>query len=191
MAIEDRELLRFDAIGEFRAWLEEHEDDTPGIRLVFAKKGAPYATVTYDEALDVALEHGWIDGRAKGIDEHCYEQYFTPRGPRSVWSLRNVEIVERKIAAGEMKARGLAEVERAKSDGRWDRAYAGSKNAQPHPDLLAALEANPAAKATYDGLSAQNRFAIYFRLHNLKRPETVARTIERFVEMLARGETLY
>ncbi|HWH97973.1 MAG TPA: YdeI/OmpD-associated family protein [Pseudolysinimonas sp.] len=103
--------------------------------------------------------------------------------------MKNVETVTRKIEAGEMKPRGLAEVEKAKADGRWARAYAGSAGAEPHPDFLAALAANPAAQATYETLSAQNRFAIYFRLHQAKRPETVARNVEKFVAMLARGET--
>jgi uncharacterized protein YdeI (YjbR/CyaY-like superfamily) len=191
MAIEDRERRRFDTIAGFRAWLDTHQDDTPGIRLEIAKKGAPFTTHTVEESLDAALEYGWIDGRRKGIDEHCFEQYYTQRGPKSTWSVKNVDAVTAKIAAGEMKPRGLAEVENAKSDGRWDRAYAGSAGAQPHPEFLAALAQSPAATAMYDGLNAQNRFAIYFRLHNLKKPESVTRNVEKFIAMLERGETFY
>jgi Uncharacterized protein conserved in bacteria len=183
--------MRFATIAEFRAWLDAHHETAPGIRLEIAKKGSPVTTHTVDESLDAALEYGWIDGRRKSIDDHVFEQYYTPRGPKSTWSLKNVEAVERKIAAGEMKPRGLAEVEKAKADGRWDRAYAGSAGAQPHPEFLAALEASPAARAAYEGLSAQNRFAIYFRLHQAKKPETVTRNVARFVAMLERGETLH
>lgn len=191
MAIEDHPRLRFATIADFRAWLEQNQDTAAGIRLEIAKKGAPEPTHTVAESLDAALEYGWIDGRRAAIDEHYFEQYYTPRGPRSTWSQKNVEAVTAKIAAGEMKPRGLAEVEKAKADGRWERAYAGSANAELHPDFVAALAANPAAQATYDTLNAQNRFAIYFRLHNAKKPETVARNIDKFVAMLARGETLY
>jgi uncharacterized protein YdeI (YjbR/CyaY-like superfamily) len=191
MAIEDHPRRRFATIAEFRAWLDENQYTALGIRLEISKKGAPEPTHTVAESLDAALEYGWIDGRRQALDEHHFLQHYAPRGPRSTWSQKNVETVTAKIAAGEMKPRGLAEVERAKADGRWDRAYAGSRTAEPHPELLAALEANPAAKATYDGLSAQNRFALYFRLHNAKRPETVTRNVEKFIAMLERGETIY
>lgn len=183
--------MRFETIAQFRAWLDANHETAQGIRLEIAKKGSPVTTHTVDESLDAALEYGWIDGRRKGIDEQLFEQYYSPRGPKSTWSVKNVETVTRKIAAGEMKPRGLAEVEKAKADGRWDRAYSGSAAAEPHPDFLAALAANPAAQATYETLSAQNRFAIYFRLHQAKKPETLARNIERFVAMLARGEAFY
>jgi uncharacterized protein YdeI (YjbR/CyaY-like superfamily) len=162
MAIEDHPRMRFETIAQFRAWLDANHETAQGIRLEIAKKGAPITTHTVDESLDAALEYGWIDGRRKGIDEHLFEQYYSPRGPKSTWSVKNVETVTRKIAA-----------------------------AEPHPDFVAALAKNPAAQATYDGLSAQNRFAIYFRLHQARKPETLARNIEKFVAMLARGETIY
>lgn len=183
--------MRFATIAEFRAWLDANHETAQGIRLEIAKKGSSVTTHTVEESLDAALEYGWIDGRRKSIDDDVFEQYYTPRGPKSTWSVKNVEAVTRKIEAGEMKPRGLAEVEKAKADGRWDRAYAGSAGAEPHPDFLAALEENRAAKAAYATLTAQNRFAIYFRLHQAKKPETLARNIEKFVDMLARGETLY
>lgn len=183
--------MRFETIAGFRAWLDANHETAPGIRLEIAKKGAPFTTHTVEESLDAALEYGWIDGRRKGIDEHHYEQYYAPRGPKSTWSVKNVEAVTRKIAEGTMKPRGLEEVEKAKADGRWDRAYAGSKDAEPHPEFLAALARSPAAQAAYATLSAQNRFSIYFRLHNAKKPETVTRNVAKFIEMLERGETLY
>lgn len=189
MAIEDRELIRFEDAEAFRAWLDEHQDDTPGVRIVMAKKGAPFRTITYAEALDIAFEYGWIDARAKTIDEHSYEQYFCQRTAKSPWSKRNVDLVLGKIERGEMKPRGLAEVEKAKADGRWDRAYAGSATAELPPEFLEALAANPAATATFEKLNAQNRFLIYFRLQEAKKPETVTRRIATFVERLARGET--
>lgn len=189
MPIDDHPRMRFATIAEFRAWLDANHEISLGIRLEIAKKGAPVTTHTVDESLDAALEYGWIDGRRKGIDEHLFEQYYAPRGPKSTWSVKNVETVTRKIAAGEMKPRGMREVEKAKADGRWERAYAGSAAAEPHPDFIAALAANPAAQATYETLNAQNRFAIYFRLHQAKRPETLVRNIDKFVAMLERGET--
>jgi uncharacterized protein YdeI (YjbR/CyaY-like superfamily) len=191
MAIDDHPRMRFETIADFRAWLDANHETSQGVRLEIAKKGAPVTTHTVDESLDAALEYGWIDGRRKGIDEHLYEQYYAPRGPKSTWSVKNVETVTRKIAAGEMKPRGLIEVEKAKADGRWERAYSGSTAAEPHPDFLTALAANPAAQAMYETLSAQNRFAIYFRLHQAKKPETLARNIEKFVAMLARGEKFH
>jgi Uncharacterized protein conserved in bacteria len=191
MAIEDAPRFRFEHIAQFRAWLDAHHETATGIRLEIAKKGSPIRTHTVEESLDAALEYGWIDGRRKSIDDDVFEQYYTPRGPKSTWSVKNVEAVERKIAAGEMKPRGMAEVEKAKADGRWERAYAGSKDAEPHPEFLAALAENPAAQATYATLSAQNRFAIYFRLHQAKKPETLTRNVQKFIDMLARGETLY
>lgn len=196
MATTDAPWLRCADQAQWRDWLAEHQDDPDGVWLVFAKKDAvkrdPAAlTVTYAEALEVALQHGWIDGQARSLDEGSYLQRFTPRRSRSVWSVRNRTAVEAMIAAGTMTPRGLAEVERARADGRWDAAYAGPKDAQPHPDFLAALAANPEAAAFYATLSSQNRYALYFRIQNVKREETRARRIEQFVAMLARGETIY
>lgn len=185
------EIADFPSADAFREWLRGHADASPGVRLRIAKKGASFTSITYAEAVDVALEFGWIDGQSNRLDEESYLQRFTPRRPQSIWSVRNRTIVEEKIAAGQMAPRGLAEVERARADGRWERAYEGSKDAQPHPDFLAALEKNPAAAASYEKLNAQNRFAIYFRIQNAKREETKARRIESIVEMLARGEKFY
>jgi uncharacterized protein YdeI (YjbR/CyaY-like superfamily) len=185
------EQIRFPSREALREWMGPNQDTSPGIWLVIAKKGSPTPGLTYAEAVDVALEFGWIDGQAKSVDEECYLQRFTPRRPQSIWSVRNRTAVEAMIAEGRMAARGLAEVERAKADGRWDRAYEGSKDATPHPDFLAALEQSPKAAEFYATLSSQNRFAIYFRIHGAKREETRARRIATFVEMLERGEKIY
>lgn len=190
MAVE-QQTLRFDGPDDFRRWIEENQDSSPGVWLVLAKKGSGQTTVTYAEALDVALAYGWIDGQSRGVDEATYVQRFTPRRPQSPWSARNVRTAEAMIADGRMKPRGLAEVERARADGRWARAYEGPKTAEPHPDFLAALEQNPQAAEFFARLNSQNRYAIYYRIQDAKRPETRARRIETFVDKLARGEKFY
>jgi uncharacterized protein YdeI (YjbR/CyaY-like superfamily) len=165
-----------------------NQDLEAGIWLIVAKKGSPVATVTYAEALDVALEFGWIDGQSRSRDEHTSLRGFTPRRSASPWSMRNRLAAEAMIAQGRMSPRGLAEIERARWDGRWDRAYAASRDAQPHPDFLHALDDNPAAKEFYATLNAQNRFAVYYRIQALKTEEGRARAIARLVDRLARGE---
>jgi uncharacterized protein YdeI (YjbR/CyaY-like superfamily) len=185
------EEMRFASREALREWLTENQDSSPGIWLVIAKKGSPTPGVSYAEAVDAGLEFGWIDGQARSRDEECYLQRFTPRRAQSAWSTKNCRAVEAMIAEGRISPRGLAEVERAKADGRWDRAYDGPRDAQPHPDFLAALAANAAAAEVYSALSSQNRFAIYYRIQQAKRPETRDRRIAAFVEMLERGEKLY
>ena len=184
----ERESLQFSSRDEFRDWMLENQDLEIGIWLIVAKKGAPFATVTYAEALDVALEFGWIDGQSRSRDEYTSFRGFTPRRAASPWSMRNRLAAEAMIAEGRMSSRGLSEIERARADGRWDRAYATSTDAQPHPDFLIALQRNPAAQAFYATLNAQNRFAVYYRIHALKTEQGRARAIERMVEKLARGE---
>lgn len=186
----DPEGQHFDGYDAFREWMRENQESS-GVWLVIAKKGAPTTSVTREEALDVALEFGWIDGQARRLDDSTYLQRFTPRRPQSTWSMRNVRAVEAMIAEGRMAPRGLAEVERARNDGRWERAYEGPATAQPHPEFVAALAKNPAAAAFYATLNSQNRFAIYLRLQNAKRDETRARRIESFVQMLERGEKFH
>jgi len=183
--------LRFDGYAPFRDWLRENQDASTGVWIVLAKKGSDQTTVTYAEALDAALEFGWIDGQAKRIDDATYMQRFTPRRPQSPWSSRNVEAAETMIAEGRMAPRGLAEVERARADGRWDRAYDGPAKARPHPDFVAALAANPEAAAFYATLNSQNRFAIYYRVQSAKRDETRAKRIADFVAKLERNEKFY
>jgi uncharacterized protein YdeI (YjbR/CyaY-like superfamily) len=191
MMTDEPEPLMFDSGDAFRTWLVDHQDSSPGVWLTFAKKGSGTTTVTYAEALDAALEHGWIDGQTRRIDDQTYVQRFTPRRPQSPWSLRNRTAAEAMIAEGRMAPRGLAEVERARADGRWKKAYEGPKNAEPHPDFLAALEQSPAAAEFYATLNSQNRYAIYFRVQDAKRADTRARRIEKFVGMLARGEKFH
>jgi uncharacterized protein YdeI (YjbR/CyaY-like superfamily) len=159
---------------------------------VLAKKGVEAPTsLRYDEALEEALCHGWIDGQVRGGDELTYRQRFTPRRPRSAWSRRNTRIAERLEAAGRMQPAGRAEVERAKADGRWEAAYAGAATIEVPPELEQALRANPDAARAFEQLSGQNRYAILYRITAAKRSDTRARRIEQFVAMLARGETIY
>lgn len=176
----------------WHAWLAEHADDGRGVWLVLAKKGSTAPTsLTYDQALDEALCQGWIDGQLRRRDAATYQQRFTPRLARSPWSRRNTTLVARLLEEGRMRPRGLAEVERARADGRWDAAYAGAAGSEVPPDLAAALAADPDAARTFAGLSSQNRFAILYRLGAAKRAETRERRIREFVAMLARGETLH
>jgi uncharacterized protein YdeI (YjbR/CyaY-like superfamily) len=163
-----------------------------GVWLVLAKQGTTKPTsLTYDEALEEALRYGWIDGQTRRADDATYFRRFTPRRARSVWSKRNVGIAEQLISDGRMHAAGLAEVERAQADGRWDAAYAGSKHIEVPDDFAAALRANRNAQATFDKLNRQNRFAFLYRIGAAKRADTRARRISQFVEMLARGETIH
>jgi uncharacterized protein YdeI (YjbR/CyaY-like superfamily) len=189
--VDELETLHCTTVDDLRAWLDENDSTSPGVWLVIAKKGSAERSVSYAEAVDAALQHGWIDGQAKSFDADTYRQRYTPRRARSIWSKKNVDAAEAMIAEGRMAARGLAEVERAKADGRWERAYEGSRDAKPHPDFLAALAADPAAAAFYETLNSQNRFAIYFRIHGAKRDDTRARRIATLVEMLSRGEKIY
>jgi uncharacterized protein YdeI (YjbR/CyaY-like superfamily) len=188
---EERETRRFESADAFRTWLKEHQDSSSGLWLTIAKKDARTKTLTYYEAVDAALQHGWIDGQARRLDDDAYLQLFTPRRPRSPWSLRNRHRAEEMIEEGRMGPRGRAEVERARTDGRWDRAYAGQRNVEPHPDFLAALERSPAATEFYATLNGSNRYAIYYRVQEAKRAETRARRIDNIVGMLARGEKFY
>jgi uncharacterized protein YdeI (YjbR/CyaY-like superfamily) len=173
----------------WRAWLAEHYDDSAGVWLVTAKKGA--AGVSRDDALEEALCHGWIDGQARSRDDATYLQRYTPRRSRSAWSQRNVKIVERLTEEGRMHPAGLAEVERAKADGRWEAAYAGPATIEVPDDLQTALDAEPEAQAMFERLTSQNRYAVLYRIGTAKKPETRQRRIEKFVAMLARGETIY
>jgi uncharacterized protein YdeI (YjbR/CyaY-like superfamily) len=191
MADELPELIVRDAAA-WRAWLAKHHADPAGVWLVLAKKGTDKPTsLTYDQALEEALCHGWIDGQARRRDATTYRQRFTPRRRRSVWSKRNTGIVERLKAEGRMHPAGVAEVERAKADGRWDAAYAGPATIEVPPDLSEALAAEPKALAMFEALNSQNRYAVLYRIATAKRADTRARRINEFVTMLARGETVY
>jgi uncharacterized protein YdeI (YjbR/CyaY-like superfamily) len=176
----------------WRTWLFGHHDDPIGVWLTLAKKDTTEPTsLTYDQALDESLCVGWIDGQSRRRDESTYERRFTPRRARSAWSRRNVGIVERLMAEGRMHAAGLAEVTRAKADGRWEAAYAGQASIEVPADLAAALAAEPTAKAMFDILTSQNRYAVLYRIDAAKRDDTRARRVEQYVVMLAAGETIY
>ena len=172
-------------------WLDAHHGDDDGVWIKFAKKGTGATTVTYAEALEVALCYGWIDAQVKRFDETYYLQRFTPRRARSKWSKINRDAATRLIAAGAMKEPGLAAVERAKADGRWDAAYDSPASATVPDDFAQALAKSKAAAKFFATLSSQNRYAILYRIQDAKRPETRARRIAQFVEMLSRGETLH
>jgi uncharacterized protein YdeI (YjbR/CyaY-like superfamily) len=190
MASEVPELLLPDAPA-WRAWLVEHHADSPGVRLVLHNKGGDVTTLTYAQALDDALCFGWIDGQVNRRDDGSHYQRFTPRRSRSPWSARNVTHVARLIEAGLMQPAGQAAVDAAKADGRWDAAYAGPATAETPADLLAAIAAEPEAQRMFDVLTSANRYALTWRLGQVKRADTRARKIDEFVAMLARHETLH
>jgi len=173
------------------AWLSEHHADPVGVWLRLERKRAGSAPLTHPEALEAAIAHGWIDGTRRRLDERHYVQRFTPRRARSKWSRINREKAMELIERGEMTPAGLAEVERARADGRWDAAYAGQRTMEVPDDLRSELERDPAAAAFFAGLDSRNRYSILYRIDDAKRPETRARRIEKFVAMLAAGETLY
>ncbi|MFG1818976.1 YdeI family protein [Kribbella sp. NPDC049174] len=176
----------------WHTWLSEHHQANDGIWLVLAKKNVTTPTsLSYDQALDEALCHGWIDGQRKGRDDSTFVQRFTPRRARSLWSKRNVGIVARLEREGRMVAAGREQVERAKADGRWEAAYGGSSDIEVPADLAEALAAEPRAQAMFDILTSANRFAVLYRVTSPKRVETRARRIAQAVEQLARGETIY
>jgi uncharacterized protein YdeI (YjbR/CyaY-like superfamily) len=185
------ELLAFASQGEFEAWMEANHATADGVWIKVAKKGTGIPSVHPPQALDVALCFGWIDGQRRSIDDTFYEQKYTPRRARSKWSKINVEKVAALIEAGKMRPSGLAEIERAKADGRWDAAYDSPSRIAVPPDLQAELDKRPLAAANFAALKSTNRYAILYRLHDAKRPETRARRLAQFVEMLERGETLH
>jgi uncharacterized protein YdeI (YjbR/CyaY-like superfamily) len=183
--------LAFESARAFDAWLARNHARSPGLWLKLAKVGSGVKSVTYGEALKAALCWGWIDGQKRALDAGWWLQRFTPRGRRSIWSKVNREKALALIAAGQMQPAGLAEVERAKADGRWAAAYDSPSRATVPEDLAAALEAKPRAKAFFATLDAQNRYAVLFRIHTAKKAETRARRISQFVEMLADHRKLY
>jgi uncharacterized protein YdeI (YjbR/CyaY-like superfamily) len=175
----------------WRDWLAEHQGSA-GVWLVLAKKGTSAPTsLRYGEALEEALCHGWIDGQVGPGDDATYRQRFTPRRARSSWSKRNVAIAARLLTEGRMHPAGIAEIERAKTDGRWEAAYAGSASIEVPADLAQALAAEPQAQALFEALTRQNRYAILYRIATVKRAETRARRIEQFVAMLREGQTIH
>jgi uncharacterized protein YdeI (YjbR/CyaY-like superfamily) len=176
---------------QLEAWLDDHHAESDGFWLKIAKKGSGIESVDYGEALELALCFGWIDSQKRGLDERYFLQRFTPRRPRGKWSQINRAKAEELIAAGTMRPAGLAEVEAAKADGRWDAAYAGQRAATVPDDLRQELDRSPAARDFFDSLDAANRYAILYRLQEAKKPETRERRLRKFVAMLERGEKIH
>ncbi len=176
---------------EWEEWLERNHAVSEGVWIKMAKKSAGIESVRYPEVLESALCFGWIDGRREALDERYFLQRFTPRRLRSRWSRINRDKAERLIPEGRMRPPGLAEVERAKADGRWEAAYEGQKSSTVPDDLQRELDARPKAKASFAELGSQNRYAILYRLQDAKKPETRARRLAKFVAMLEAGETIH
>jgi uncharacterized protein YdeI (YjbR/CyaY-like superfamily) len=183
--------ILFKTAKAFETWLKKHHASSDGAWLMIAKRGCAEPSVTYAEAVEVALCWGWIDGQKRGLDDTHFLQRFTPRRPRSVWSKVNVEKVGKLIEAGRMQPAGLAQVEAAKASGRWESAYDGSRSATVPEDLRAALEAEPKAKTFFATLNAANRYAVLWRIQTAVKAETRAKRIAQLVAMLARGETVH
>lgn len=179
---------QFASADDFARWLADHHDSSPGIWMRIAKKGAAARTVTYQQALEVALCHGWIDGQKRALDDDYFLQGFSRRTARSPWSKRNREIAERLERDGLLEEPGRAEIERARADERWDRAYDGQSRAEVPADLLAALQDSPRAQAFFETLDGRNRYAAIYRLQSCVKPETRARRIAKFVAMFEAGE---
>jgi uncharacterized protein YdeI (YjbR/CyaY-like superfamily) len=184
-------VIPFASRDAWEAWLEGHHATSEGLWLKFAKKGSDIETVTYDQAVEVALCYGWIDGQVTKFDEDYYLQRFTPRRSRSRWSKINRQKATELIERGEMKPAGLREVERAKADGRWDAAYDAPSTAMVPDDLRRELEKNDTARKFFSELDGRNRYAILYQIQDAKRPETRARRIAKYVAMLAEHKKPY
>jgi len=188
---DDLPVRLFAARSDLEAWLEDNHGSSPGFWLKIAKKGSGVESVDYAEALELALCFGWIDSQKRGLDEKYFLQRFTPRRPRGKWSQINRAKAEELIAADAMRPAGLAEVEAAKADGRWDAAYPGQRAATVPDDLRQALDRSQAAREFFDSLDAANRYAILYRLQEAKKPETRKRRLREFIAMLERGEKIH
>ena len=181
----------FKSAKAFETWLKKNHATAHGVWLKIAKAGANQPSVTYSEAVNIALCWGWIDGQKKSLNSQHSLQRFTPRRPRSLWSKTNVDKVGALIEAGRMQAPGYAQIEAAKADGRWARAYDGARTSAVPEDLLAAMEAQPRAKAFFATIDAANRYAVLWRIQTAVKAETRARRIAQLVDMLARGERIH
>jgi uncharacterized protein YdeI (YjbR/CyaY-like superfamily) len=191
MPVDELPLLTFSAASAFERWLASQPENSPGAWLKFSKKDASDVTISKSNAIDLALAHGWIDGQLGRVNELYFKTRFTPRKPKSAWSKINCERVERLIASGQMKPQGLAQVDAAKADGRWEAAYAPQSTATPSAELKAALDADPRAREEFDALDSANRYAILYRVHQAKTAEKRAAKVTEFVAMLRRGETIH
>ena len=181
----------FATAADFDTWLAAEHDRAPGLFLLMAKKASGIPSITAPEAVEVALCHGWIDGRGNRVDDVWFSVRYTPRRPKSVWSQKNVDTVARLIAEGRMRPAGLAQVEAAQADGRWDRAYAGAATITVPDDLAAALAAEPAAAEAFAGLDGANRYAVLWRVHTAASPQTRAKRIAACVQLLAEGRRFH
>ncbi len=190
-AKDDKPVLSFVDVAAFHEWLLIHHADHTGIWLRYFKKVSGRPSIPHAEAVQEALCWGWIDGQARPFDEESWLTKFTPRGRKSIWSKVNIGYVECLTLAGRMQPAGLAAVEAAKADGRWDAAYASSSTFVMQEDFMAALAKKPKALAFFESLTKANRYAIYHRLHTAKRPETRAKRMQDFLAMLQRGEKLF
>jgi uncharacterized protein YdeI (YjbR/CyaY-like superfamily) len=188
---DDLPIVPFASPAEFEAWLEENHSSPEGIWLKIAKKDAGVKSITYVQALELALCFGWIDSQKRGFDEKFFLQRFTPRRPRGRWSRINRDKAEALIAAGAMRPTGLAEVDAAKADGRWEAAYEGQRTVKVPEDLQRELDENPSARKFFASLDSANRYAIVYRLNDAKKPETRERRLRKFVEMLERREKIH
>lgn len=189
--MDDDPIIYVATAAKFEAWLKQNHEKVDGIWLAIAKKASAKKSVSYVEAVEISLCWGWIDGQKKKMDDDYSLQRFTPRRARSPWSQINVNRVAALTEAKRMQPSGIAEVERAKADGRWDRAYGGQANMPVPEDLAAALKKNKVAAANFETTTKTNRYGILYRIQDAKKPETRAARIEKFVAMLERGERLY
>ncbi len=189
--VDPAKVREFPDAGSFRAWLDQHHAAETEVWIKIHKVGSGLKSITPKEAIDEVLCFGWIDAMRKGLDENSFLQRYTPRGRKSIWSKINIDNVARLAAQGRMTEHGLKQVEAAKADGRWARAYGSGKEMKIPDDLQAAIDAEPAAKEMLAKLSAQNRFALAFRTHNMKTEAGRRKKIETFVAMLKRGETIH
>ncbi len=183
--------VRFATAKAWETWLRKNGATSDGVWMLIAKAGADAPTVTYPQAIESALCHGWIDGPKKGVDDQHWLQRFTPRRARSLWSKINCAKATALAESGRMQPAGQAQVDAAKADGRWDKAYDGARTSTMPDDLQAALDAEPAANQFFTTLNATNRYAVLWRVQTAVKPETRARRIEQLVAMLARGEKIH
>jgi uncharacterized protein YdeI (YjbR/CyaY-like superfamily) len=188
---QEPEIIHFKTQKELERWLDKNQNKSKGIWLHLFKKNSGVKSIGWQDAVEAGLCYGWIDGQAKPFDEQSWLQRFTPRRAKSIWSKKNTGHAERLIKAGRMKPRGLAEVEKAKADGRWDKAYDSPTSMKAPEDLLKALEKNKKAKAFFETLNKTNQSAINWRLQTAKKPETREKRMKKILEMLKKGEKFH
>jgi uncharacterized protein YdeI (YjbR/CyaY-like superfamily) len=191
MPKENLPIIHFESQEDWEAWLEENCETSGGIWIKLAKRDSEIESVSRQEALDIAICYGWIDGQAASFDDNFWMQRYTQRRPKSKWSKINCQKATELMALGKMKARGLEEVESAKRDGRWDKAYDSQRTMTVPDDLQKKLDENPRASEFFANLDSKNRYAILYRIHDAKKPETRARRIEKFVAMLNEGKKIH